>query len=156
MKGTRAQELLQLLPAGPGATAVGLEGQLQGAHLTAPEAAEHAGTQTHGPQPHAGWKREGRLSGGRANSPPAEGKGEAEHSGWRPEGLELSAQPELLPVMDAGPESSSRPKGLVTWTMGFSGGGRMDSVSSELRRMTGTSKPHLQGQTVAPSLLHRC
>lgn len=58
--------------------------------------------------------------------------------------------PMFLPVTDAGPEVSSSPKGLVTWTICFSGGGRMDSVSSELRRMTGTSKPHLQEQTVSP------
>lgn len=59
MKGPGAQ---RLLPAtGRKATPVGLEGPLQGTHLTAPEAAEHAGSQTLGPQPDAGWKTEGRL-----------------------------------------------------------------------------------------------
>lgn len=49
VKGTRVQELLQLLGAAEsGSTPVGLESMLQGAHLTAPAAAEHAGTQTHG------------------------------------------------------------------------------------------------------------
>lgn len=60
MKRTRAQELLELLGAAQsGSTPVGLESTLQSAHLTAPEAAEHTGTQTHGPQGDAGWKREG-------------------------------------------------------------------------------------------------
>lgn len=51
VKGTRAQELLELLGAAEsGSTPVGLENTLQGVHLTAPEAAERAGTQTHSSQ----------------------------------------------------------------------------------------------------------
>lgn len=67
MKRTRAQELLELLgllgAAQSGSTPEGLESTLHSAHLTAPEAAEHAGTQTHGPQGDAGWKKEGSSAG---------------------------------------------------------------------------------------------
>lgn len=64
VKGAGAQELLGLLGAAESAsTPVGLESTLQGAHLTAPEAAEHAGTQTHGSQGDASWKKEGSSAG---------------------------------------------------------------------------------------------
>ncbi|KAG7255235.1 hypothetical protein CRUP_037775 [Coryphaenoides rupestris] len=45
-----------------------------------------------------------------------------------------------------GPDPSSRAKGLVTWIIVFSGVGRVDSVSSLLRRMTGTSNPNLEDE----------
>lgn len=48
----------------------------------------------------------------------------------------------------AEPDPTSRAKGLVTWTMRFSGAGVMDSPSSELRRMTGTSNPNLQNRHI--------
>ena len=48
-----------------------------------------------------------------------------------------------LPLTDDGPDPNSKAKGLVTWPIFFSGVGRFDSVSSVLRRMTGTSNPNL-------------
>lgn len=50
----------------------------------------------------------------------------------------------LSPVTDIEPEHISKQKGLVTWTIFFSGVGKTDSVSSELRKITGTSNPNLQ------------
>lgn len=48
MKGSRVQDLLELVGGSEsGPTLVGLEAPLQGPDLTAPETAEHTGTQTH-------------------------------------------------------------------------------------------------------------
>lgn len=60
MKGPGAEELLEFLgTAESGSTPVGLQGTLKGPHLTTPEAAEHAGTQTHSPQGRTAWKKVG-------------------------------------------------------------------------------------------------
>lgn len=57
------------------------------------------------------------------------------------------------PATHAGPDPNSRAKGLVTCTICFSGVGAVDSDSSELRRITGTSKPTLQDRKQSE---HQC
>lgn len=59
MKDAGAQDLLEVVAAGEGGTgAVGLEATLQDPHLTAPKAAEHAGSKTHRLQRDSSWKEE--------------------------------------------------------------------------------------------------